>query len=271
MLACGSQWGPTFVSRVVEPILSSTCVSRVVTDSGVGFIKGMGNPAGNESLAMELVGSELAIAIGLPVPDFAILDVIDIQIPFARGGTMDFGPAFISKELRGSPADPDGTLLDRISNPHDIALLVAFDTWIRNLDRCPPPDYLDPTPKWDNLFFAQDTRGRFRMMVLDHTHCFVEEDLASGLSGNHFVDDDRAYGVFPEFLPHINEVALRAASAAIARIDAGLINQIVQSVPLQWGPSDAVRTLWAERIHARGQMVEGYLMTRLVQQSQMPI
>jgi hypothetical protein len=49
-------------------ISSSTEVVHVATDAGNGFLKGMGNRQGDESLACELVGSELAALVGLSVP-----------------------------------------------------------------------------------------------------------------------------------------------------------------------------------------------------------
>ncbi|MDF2494241.1 MAG: hypothetical protein K0S66_1175 [Sphingomonas sp.] len=270
MLSCGGEWQPTVITRVIEPILSSTCVVRVVTDAGAAFIKGMGNPQGNESLALELVGTELAALIGLTIPPFAIVQVLDLSIDMINGHPMHRGPAFASKALVGAPSDPGGTFLQRLANPQDVALLVAFDTWVRNVDRCPPPDYLDPTPKWDNLFFTPSKR-RFEMVVFDHTHCFVEEDLEAGLAGPGFVEDERIYGAFPEFIPMLNERALRRACLQITRVDAGAIMAIIGSVPLAWGPGTGTRARWAELLIERGKRVEEYLFARLVPQLQMSV
>ncbi len=262
---CGRDWQPTLITRVVEPIRSSTCVVRVVTDAVPGFVKGMGNPQGNECLAQELVGSELAAALGLRVPPFAIVEVADLEIPMINGGTVGFGPAFISKALQGSPSDGAGTFLRRLVNEEDIALLVAFDTWVRNLDRCPPTDYLDPTPKWDNLFFTPIRRS-FEMIVFDHTHCFAEADLETELAGNHFVEDARIFGAFPEFLPFLTEERLRSAAERIAHVDADAIIAIIQAVPVQWGPSSVTRARWAEQIFNRAARIEEYLFASLVPQ-----
>jgi hypothetical protein len=270
MLNCGKIWQPTVITRVIEPILSSTCVVRVATDAGTAFVKGMGNPQGNESLALELVGTELAALIGLPVPPFAIVQVADLPIAMINGHPMNPGPAFASKALLGAPSDAGGTFLQRLSNPQDVALLVAFDTWVRNVDRCPPPEYLDPTPKWDNLFFTPFKR-RFEMVVFDHTHCFVEENLDAGLAGSGFVDDHRIYGAFPEFIPMLNERALRHSCHQITRVDAGAVMAIIASVPAAWGPSTGTRARWAELLIERGKRVEEYLLARLVPQLQMSV
>lgn len=267
---CGSSWQPTAVTRVIEPILSSTCVVRVATDAGVGFLKGMGNPQGNESLASELVGSELAAALGLTLPPFAVIEVAGIDIPLIKGGSVAFGPAFISRALTGSPGDQAGTFLTRLANPGDIPRLVAFDTWTRNLDRCPPPDYLDPTPKWDNLLFTPLKR-RFQLVVFDHTHCFVEGELEDGLAGDHFVEDPRVYGAFPEFLPFLSEAGIREACERIRRVDARTIVEIIGVVPAAWGPTAAVRGRWAEQLVNRARRVEDFLMAALVPQLQIKV
>lgn len=270
MLQCGKDWQPTRVTRVIEPILSSTCVVKVATDDGVAFIKGMGNPQGNESLALELVGSELAALVGLTVPPFAIIELAGLRIEMITGRALDFGPAFASSALVGSPSDAGGTFLGRLANPQHVAVLVAFDTWVRNIDRCPPPDYLDPTPKWDNLFFTP-LRRKFEMVVFDHTHCFVEEDLDAGMAGGEFVDDRRIYGAFPEFLPMLSERALRQACVLISRVDERAIMEIIGSVPLAWGPGSGTRERWAKLIFERGKRVEEYLMARLIPQLQMSV
>lgn len=264
---CGRDWQPTTITRVIEPILSSTCVARVATDQGAGFLKGMGNPQGNESLALELVGSELAAALGLKVPSFAVVDVVAIEIPMIRGGTIQFGPAFISRALTGSPGDQAGTFLPRLINREDIPLLVAFDTWTRNIDRCPPPDYLDPTPKWDNILFVP-VKSRFQMIAFDHTHCFVEGELEQGLAENHFAEDQRIYGAFPEFLPYLSEPGLRDACSKISRVDAGMVEEIIGSVPAAWGPTAAVRRRWVEQIINRAGRVEEHLLSTLIPQLQ---
>lgn len=267
MLYCGRDWQPTVVTRVIEPILSSTCAVKVATDAGVGFVKGMGNPQGNESLAIELVGSELAALIGLKVPPFAIVAISGIQIEMINGHPIKFGPAFVSKALQGSPSDAHGTFLAHLANPEHIPMLVVFDTWIRNIDRCPPSDYLDPTPKWDNLFFAPYKR-RFEMVVFDHTHCFVEGTLEDGLAGNQFVEDQRIYGLFPEFVPMLSEEPLLRACELIARVDVSTIKTIIASVPTHWGPSPGTRDRWADLIFERGQRLKDCVSSHLLPQLQ---
>lgn len=74
MLCCGRKWQPTCIERVIESFPTSTMVCKVATDKGNCFLKGMGNPSGNDALISELVCGELAAWIGLRIPDFAIID-----------------------------------------------------------------------------------------------------------------------------------------------------------------------------------------------------
>jgi hypothetical protein len=270
MLRCGGIWQPSAVTRVIETLMSSTRVVKVATDIGAGFLKGMGNPQGNESLASELVGSELAAMVGLKVPPFAIVEVADLPIQMSNGHYIDRGPAFISQALKGSTGDSEGTFLSRLANPEDIPLLVALDTWIRNMDRCPPEDYLDPTPKWDNIFFAPNGR-RFDMIVFDHTHCFVEGTLGDGLAGSSFVDDTRVFGLFPQFEGFLTEENLREACANIAAVDENAIRAVVHSIPEKWGPTQSLRDRWAELIIQRGQRLTDYLTDALIRQQQIGV
>jgi hypothetical protein len=138
------------VRRVIETHESSTRVAKVATDVGNGFLKGIGNPAGNDSLATELVAGELAAWFGVRTPPFAIIPVVDIEIPMIGVGHMQNGPAFISREIEGSTAAGGDVFLKRLVNPDDVSKLIVFDTWIRNPDRCPPEGL--PTNR-DNLFF----------------------------------------------------------------------------------------------------------------------
>lgn len=267
MLRCGLNWQPTSVNRVIETFPTSTRVAKVKTDEGTAFLKGMGNPAGNQSLAMDLVGAELATQLGLFVPDFAVLELADIDIPMEDYGSMLFGPAFVSREVKCIPSDGSPHLVSRLTDPAELALLVMFDTWIRNLDRCPPPDYFDPRPRLDNLCFTPDGE-KLKLMVIDHSHCFVEGLLEDEIGQLEFVSDTRLYGRFPEFEEYLKEQPLRRAGNRIASIDSGVIAEIVNAIPIAWGPTQAVRDVWVDQIVARQAHVPTVVIDQLVSQVQ---
>lgn len=270
-MRCGQDWQPTFIKRVIAQFSSSTEVVHVATDAGNGFLKGMGNRQGDESLACELVGSELASLVGLSVPPFAVIDLQDLEINTLSGRLLGMGPAFISKDQgKVITADAEGSCLRRLRKRSDISLLIAFDTWVRNPDRCPPPDHVDQTLNRDNLMFRKG-RGWYELMAFDHTHCFMVAELETDLQGDHFVEDSGVYGAFPEFRPYIDEASLRAACAAIASIDEAQVLEIIAAVPHPWGPTQAVRERWAQQIINRAARVEEYVISALVPQGQLGV
>lgn len=269
MLHCGNEWQPTLIKRVIEPLPTSTCVAKVATDTGNGFLKGMGNPAGSVSLATELVAAELAVWFGLRVPPFALVQVVDIEIPMINMGAAPIGfiqpgPGFISRELTGTTGDGSEFLLRKIINPDDIAKLVVFDTWIRNGDRCPPDPENGPYNR-DNLFFGRNGSS-LALTALDHSHCFVEGTLDDLLQGDDLLNDDAVYGCFPEFKPFIQAEAVASAVGTLRQIDMAVVRLIVQSVPAEWGLTAAIRDAWSTFIYRRAQRVANSISLKLVKQ-----
>jgi len=261
MLRCGRVWQPRLLNRVIQALPTSTRVVKVATDAGDAFIKGLGNPGG----ATALVAAELANWLGMPMPDFAVVAVADLIIEMMDVGPMTRGPAFASRSVDGAVGDGTDGFLRRLSNPDNVATLVLFDTWIRNADRCPPSNALDPEPRRDNLFFR--TKGRtYELIAIDHTHCFVEGDLEDEIASPDLIHDPRTYGLFPEFQGFITERAVRSAAARLRGIDVGVAREIVESVPREWGPSSAARDVWVDVIVQRGSFVAATLPDRLVDQ-----
>lgn len=267
MLCCGKEWQPTLIRRVIETLPTSTCVAKVATDAGHGFLKGMDNPAGNHSLATELVAAELAVQFGLRVPPFALVQVEGIEIPMVdrasvQLGVVQPGPAFISREVEGTTGDGGDEFLRRIANREDVSKLVVFDTWIRNADRC-PPNLHDVPYNRDNLFFSIEGR-RFELVAIDHSHCFVEGTLDDLLAGADLLNDGAIYGYFPEFEPFIEAHAVAAAAARLRQIDIALVQAIVASVPKEWGVTAPTREAWVELICGRARRVADFVSAKLV-------
>ncbi|SNT11677.1 hypothetical protein SAMN05216374_2759 [Tardiphaga sp. OK246] len=262
MLQCGVEWRPTLVKRVIEPLRTSTRAAKVATDEGIGFLKGMGNPAGPVALATELVAAELARWLGLKTPPFAIVQLVDLDVPMIERGYMLHGPAFISKEIDGLTADGGDVFLSRLHNPEDISKLVVFDTWIRNADRCPPDPQNTPYNR-DNLFFTPSGR-KFQIVVFDHSHCFVEGTLEDELGQPHLLDDERIYGNFPEFSAYIRPDAVQAAVARLRQIDTNVVQEVLGSIPQQWGISGSIKAAWCHLICARANKVAEFIPGKLL-------
>lgn len=263
------QWHPDRVLRAIRAVKSSTEVVHVETDQGEAYLKGMGNPQGNESLAFELVGSRLARICGLFVPDYAVIQHELLELVRYSGDLVEFGPAFVSRALPGSPGF-SGTSLSKSLNSFDVPLLVAFDTWLANMDRQPPDDSLDTRPNWDNIFFIP-VAGSYQMAIFDHTHCFAEGELADALSDRRYELDNRVYGAYEEFGPYLTEDALRRAAYAIRDVDASDIERVVHSVPAEWGIAGSVRNDWVGQMVARRERIEKILLSKLIPQGLLDI
>lgn len=262
MLHCGLNWQPTSVKRVVETFETSTRVAKVATDSGNGFLKGLGNPAGPMSLVSELVSGELATFLGLKIPDFAIVQLAGIEVPMIGGGILQPGPAFISREIDGFGGNGGPEFANKIANPQDVAKLIVLDTWIRNADRChPDPD--NYPPNYDNLFFTPHGQ-KYDLVALDHSQGFVESGLEAALSDPYVVEDDQVYGYFPEFAELIDFYSVSAAIARLRQIDITLAQKIVGSVPQQWAISTTAREALVNVICERAVRVASYLPKKLL-------
>ncbi len=254
MLLAGRRWQPRSLDRVVDTYRTSTRVSLIETDVGLAYVKGMGNPAGLGSLVSEVVCAELGGWYGLEVPDFAVVNVDDLEIPFDHGKRVLRGPAFASRKIEIRTADGTDYYLQRLRKPEALAKLVLFDTWVRNADRCPPLDALDPDPRYENLVFKPIPRG-YDLVALDHTHCFTDGDLATDIGDPAITYDDRIYGFFPEFGPFIDDAGLHEAAARLSLIDDDFVSDVVRSVPREWGLTDAERQRLATTISERARHV----------------
>ncbi|MCK0127995.1 HipA family kinase [Erythrobacter sp. F6033] len=264
------KWKPNVIRRQVNAVKSSTLVVEVETDDGLAFVKGVNNPAGNESLSFELVGTRLARAIGLDTPEFAILDHDFLDLVRFDASPVPMGPVFASKAISGSTGGERTPFLEQLVNPEAVPLLVAFDTWISNFDRCPPPDYLDPTPNWDNVFFVAEGR-RFRLIVFDHTHCFAEGELDMALENNGYRDDLRVFGKFPEFNDFLSEGSFLKALENIHKVDVSTIEQIIDEIPEEWELTFSARDAWIRQIVERRDLLEELILADLSAQMRLKL
>lgn len=269
MLSCGRSWQPQLIRRVINALPTSTDVVQVSTDQGIGFLKGIGNPAGTDSLANELVAAELARWLGLEIPDFAVVDLQGITIDLAKGGQLASGPAFISRQIESVPFDGTDTMLGKLRDQKQVSQFVVFDTWIRNGDRHHPDENLGQVNR-DNLFFTPSGRN-YNMVAIDHSHCFVEGSLETDLGDDGVIADDAVYGLFPEFVPFVDPAAIAETAARLRTIDTAVAREIVASIPPEWGPTTQLRNRWADVICRRAEHVSRLMEATFVEQPRLGI
>ena len=118
MVSCGTICAPQVLQRVVKTYPSNSRPAKVHTDAGAGFVKGLGNPAGPDSLAAELVAAELGALMGLHIPPFAVIQNPQLEVPM-DGRPFPMGaPLFFSSEIEDATVG-DGTdyYLKRMATP----------------------------------------------------------------------------------------------------------------------------------------------------------
>ena len=127
------------------------------------FVKGRG--AGRRSLLCEFIASSLGIALGLPIPPIAIVDVPESLV--ALGSRDDLselgaGPAFASLRKKNI-SELSLSLAERVPDQMQRDVL-AFDWWVRNGDRTLNKNGGNPNLFWDS--------EAARLVVLDHNQAF---------------------------------------------------------------------------------------------------
>ena len=238
---------------------------RVETDVGEGFVKALGNPEGPHVLASEWVGSQLAELLGIPTLDFAIVQIdAGIELPMTQAGNAKPGPAFVSRLDLGLSWGGGGEQLGSVVNKEAINGLVVLDTWIRNRDRfCPgSPPRRNPDNVW--LSRTGQTGRRTVLRAIDHTHCFGDgTQLTTALSGISVVQDERLFGLFPEFTPHLDATALRSACEKLALVTKEQLVPLVASIPSEWDVPQSIRIAWVEMLTRRASYVAETLVSQV--------
>lgn len=267
-LSCGAVCRPVEVRREIESFGSSTSPIRVDTDAGEGFLKSMGNPMGSAILVSELVSAELASWIGLKVPPFAIVHDCQIDLTMEKNGAPMVPPMFFSRAVDGNTHDGGDTFLSRLRQPGDIALLVVFDTWVRNWDR-----FFDGQDNADNLLYVKaDGRRKYDLVPIDHSSCFIgnDVDFPLGPAPEAWVLDSNVYGKFPAFDPYINAKSVRRAVERLSQLERDFVIEVVNSVPAQWGFGPNAALSLIDLICGRAEYVVNTIAGRLVDEPEIP-
>lgn len=229
-----ARWNPNHIERPVDRRLSSTNVVIVETDIGPGFVKVMGNPAGDHCLACDFICTQLAEWLGLPTLDYGLVEIdakID-EIRLYNGSMARSGPAFITRTERGEPWDGSKKQLDRVCNPDDIARLVVFDTWVMNGDR-----QSSLIRKPDNVLLSMERgeAGKPRLVAIDHTHCLTDSTGTEvDLTKTGSADVTEVFGLFREFRSFLNRSGVREIAGRLNSLDSATVTGIVESIPVEW-------------------------------------
>jgi hypothetical protein len=187
---------------------------------------------GNDALIAELVASELMALLGIHSPPHSLMQMNGLD-GGKFGIPIDAGVSFVTEWQ-----DPAFTFsgraepLQRIDNPEVISALLVFDTWIQNFDRF-VLDGQDSTENRDNLLFVP-SGNRLRLLVIDHSHAFVETTFEDEMDGS-WGADRRLCGVHHTFATFLTDADIYKTLDAICALGRSELEQIVQKVPGSWG------------------------------------
>lgn len=148
------------------------------------FVKGV-DKAGRPALISEMLGAELGRKLGLPIPEWCLMDVPEALIDFSvipnvtdlKGGT-----AFASRSVENAT---DFLISHLSKTPAELMRRVfLFDWWIQNGDRC-------LGEKGGNVNLLRDARGH--LAVIDHNLAFDADFGPDDFLERHVFRECRAY------------------------------------------------------------------------------
>lgn len=210
-------------TRYVTPLREGGSLPAVVEadDDGLYVLKFRGAGQGPKVLIAELLCAELGRALGLPVPEVALIELDptlgrnepdgEVQDLVEASGGLNLAMDFLPGALAFDPL-----MADQI-DPALAARIVWFDAYVTNVDR---------TPRNTNLLMWHR-----RLYMIDHGAALYVHHTWTGW-------EERARARFAQVKDHVLLPAagdLRAADAALAPLVTGdLVEALVASIPESW-------------------------------------
>ena len=210
-------------ARYVTPLREGGSLPAIVEteDDRAFVVKFLGAGQGKKALVAECLGAGLAQALGLPVPDAAVVSLGDgfgigepdpeIQDLLRASVGLNFGLAYLPGALAFDPA------ADRDLSPDLAADIVWFDALITNIDR---------TPRNTNLLV-----WRGRTWLIDHGAAIYFHHAWPGWEG-------RVQSTFPQIKDHVLLHQAGDLGAADERLHPLLTDEVLRAVvaciPDEW-------------------------------------
>jgi hypothetical protein len=193
-------------------------------DDRLYYVKG--RDAGPRSLLCEWLAGHLARALGLPLPEFTIVQaersLIDL---YPEGSDLGTAPAFASAKVEHVQELTVSHLKDvDASLQRDV---LVFDWWVRNQDRTLTAISGNPNLMWN--------AAANRLVVIDHNLAFDRDFSTAGFSEGH---------VFQERIPSVfQDLAERGRYAQRLRAALAVWPDACKNTPEEWWFADAERTI----------------------------
>jgi hypothetical protein len=193
-------------------------------DDGLYLVKFTGAGQGPAALVAEVVGGELARALGFPVPELVVAELdpelaraepdVEIQELALASSGENLGVDFLPSALPFTPAAA------RETDPEAAAAVVWFDALVMNVDR---------TPRNPNLL-----RWHGRTWLIDHGAAFFRQHGQGRLR-------DAALAPFPMIAEHVlipRAEGLDAVDEKLAPLAEAAVSSAVALVPDGWLGAD---------------------------------
>lgn len=241
------------ITRYVEPLREGGSLPGLVEvdDDGLYVVKLRGAGQGVRALVAEIVVGELARAIGLRVPDLALLELDDaigrpepdpeIQALLRASVGDNVGLDFLPASL------PFAVHADRAVPVEEAAAVVWLDLLTTNVDR---------TPRNPNLLWWHG-----HLWLIDHGAALYRQHAAT-------LDGTQADRPFPQIADHVllpllgadaaaRLATLRAAHARLAPLlTPELLASVVAEVPAEWVGDHDYAAYLAARVGVVGRFLE---------------
>lgn len=176
------------------------------------IVKGLG--AGRSSQISEWVCANLAQNLGLPVAEFALVEVPEVlydELP-SHLRSIGSGIAFGSKKVQG-PSWFEGLGVGHVSQDLQRKTLV-FDLWIKNMDR---------TRGNPNLLYQAESA---RLVIIDHNLAFDKDFTLSDFLATHLFADC--------FTDIANDLVARAEMEVWLQKALATLDEICNNLPNEW-------------------------------------
>jgi hypothetical protein len=237
-------------TRYVQPLREGGSLPAVVEteDGALYVVKFRGAGHGARALAAELITGLTAVALGLPTPELAL---IDVPPPFGR-------------------SEPDPEIQDILQKSHGLNVGAVYLDGAFNFDATAAGDLISPALAarivWLDAFLTNPDRTHRNPNLLIWRRSPYLIDHGSALYAHHdweSVDDARTRTPFPLIQHHVllgrttaNEIAA-ADRDAVARLTPATIDGILSQVPddLLSDPRSRYRDYLVRRLEAPREFV----------------
>lgn len=216
-----------------------------------------GNPEGTRVLINEYVCAELAKLLGLPIPNFKLVNEQNINrfkdlLPDIE---LINGTIFCSEFIDRSTTVPGYYILTKISNKYDTIKILIFDVIIGNNDR-----------NQGNLLINLRNKS---LIMIDHSHVFVHEAIWNDRNLSDLIGKKIDLSKMNKF--HFNNLSLCLNDPnykttiseyinKIKNIEDEKIENIINSIPNDWyiteKEKDSLKLFLLNRLHRIDEICE---------------